>query len=400
MVKQKAITVNIINRNYPPAAGITGESAAELAAHLVRKGMIVNIVCVDLQDKGKVNEGEDVNIFSIKTFYSGKQKILRLLSSLFEGYRLVRRSKKLAPDVTICMTDPPLLNVWAALLLGKKQKWILWSMDLYPEAFAAGNLIRPSNFIYKYIDRIVTRRTPSYVISLGPCQKDYLQKKYKLAASSFTQLPCGIYEHKNGEQELLQKIPSWAADRNKIYLGYCGNLGEAHSLDFLCAIVNNLDPEKHALILAVYGINAKKITDFASGRPGITILPVVQRSEMNFIDVHLASLKDNWTNVCVPSKSVSSVCSGSAFLYNGETLSDNWVLLENAGWLISGKDMDTAAKDFFEQLNSKTITDKKKEAVKIAQNLIAMKAQAFDDISTSIQGWCNKRTTSQVNLTI
>lgn len=401
MDKQKAITVNIINRNYPPAAGITGESASELAAYLIEKGINVNIICVDIPYKKQLDgRQEEANIFSIKTFYSGKHKLLRLLSSLFEGYRLIRQSKQLTPDITICMTDPPLLNVWAAYLLRKKDNWVLWSMDLYPEAFAAGNLISTNNFVYRFIDRIVTRYKPVHIISLGPFQTNYLLNKYQTSVS-FTQLPCGIHAHNSAESDAEQSTPpSWAQERDKIYLGYCGNLGEAHSLEFLYAVVDNLDAKKHTLILAVYGINAQELIDYASGQPGVIILPVVQRAEMKFIDIHLATLKNNWTNVCVPSKAVSSVSAGAALLYNGDETSDNWELLKKAGWLISDKDPNTAIRTFFGQLNKETIAERKAEAAKLAEGLLEMKKQAFDDIYVKLMNWSSKKIAAGMSSTV
>jgi hypothetical protein len=379
MDKQKTVTVNIINRNYPPGAGITGESAAELAEYLAGKGIKVNVICVDGPVQHDSKDGPSITAYSVKTFYSGKIKVLRLLSSLFEGYSLVRRSKKLSPDITICMTDPPLLNMWAALLLGKKHRWVLWSMDLYPEAFVAGRLINASNFLYKQIDKIVTRNIPSYIISLGPVQASYLRNKYR-ADIDVVHLPCGIYRQANGSPEPVTEAPAWAEDRSKIYLGYCGNLGEAHSPEFLRAVIEQLDPEKHRLILAVYGIHAGNMIEFAKDRPGVTVLPVVKRPEMKYIDVHIASLKSEWTNVCVPSKAVSSICSGAALLFNGIADSDNWVLLEDAGWRVSDASLQTEVKAFFEQLDSAAIAERKMKAARLADELLVMKTKAFDDI--------------------
>jgi hypothetical protein len=186
------ITVNIINRNYPPSKGGTGAAAAELAAYLCEKGFVVNVIHVDTFYDGGDNEKVPVgNIFKVDTFYTGKNKFLRLVANLAEGYLLVKASKKCPCDVTICMTDPPLLNLWAALLL-RKRKWMLWMMDLYPEAFVSAGLVSSNNFFYKTINRWLLKGAPQHIIALGPVQKQYLQAKYGDNILSYSLLPAGI----------------------------------------------------------------------------------------------------------------------------------------------------------------------------------------------------------------
>ncbi|MDR0565851.1 MAG: hypothetical protein LBG47_02245 [Prevotellaceae bacterium] len=180
-------------------------------------------------------------------------------------------------------------------------------------------------------------------------------------------------------------MPCWAADRSKVYLGYCGNLGEAHSLEFLYAIVDNLDADKFALILAPYGAKSGLLKKYAHGRRGVTMLPSIRRSHFRFIDIHLASLSKGWTNVCVPSKTVSSVCAGSAFLYFGDEHSDNWVMLHEAGWLLSwSENVEAGVKKFFADFRREELAQKKAAAQRIAAQLNAEKAKAFHEIANKI----------------
>jgi hypothetical protein len=380
MDRQEKITVNIINRNYPPGPGITGESANEFAGFLLQKNFTVNIIHVNaLYQGGGMLKAPVGNSFGIKTFYNGKGKIMRLLANVYEGWALIKKSKSLKPDITICLTDPPLLNMWASILLNKKSKWILWSMDIYPEAFLAANLITEKNIFFKKINKILIAKPPHYLIALGPYQSDYLIKKYSGNVSS-SLLPCGVYEDVNmaGAPE---EMPEWAADRSKIYLGYCGNLGEAHSLSFLRTVIDNIDTSKFSFIFSVYGKHAKELLEFAKDKPGVIILPSVKRTHLKFIDLHLASLKKQWINVCVPSKTVSSVCAGSVFLYHGFAASDNWELLQNAGWRIEpGNDAETQIKCFLKDITAQAILDKKTQALQVAKTLNAQHQQSFEDI--------------------
>jgi len=383
MAKQESVKVTIINRNYPPGQGITGESAAELAEFLIACGCQVNIVHINTKYKGgHLQIKAPGTVHRVHTFYSGKSKFLRLIANLYEGFRLVIKAKSIRSDMIICMTDPPLLNLWAALLLGRTQRWILWAMDLYPEAFVSAKLVSQQNPIYKIINKILLRNSPSCIINLGEFQKQSLQSKYG-GKIRYINLPCGIY-NKSDIENKNPKRPSWAEDNNKIYLGYCGNIGEAHSKEFLISVINHFDPSRYKLVLALYGTHAATLINYAKHKPGVIIVDNVNRSELGCIDIHLASLTQEWVNVSVPSKTVSSVCAGSAFLYNGVINSDNWALLQSAGWIIDTDDIDRDVKSFFYNLTIQNITQKKEAAKILASDLNELKSKAFFEIFNEI----------------
>ncbi|MDR2562569.1 MAG: hypothetical protein LBC98_01355 [Prevotellaceae bacterium] len=384
MDNTKKVRVNIVNRDYPPYKGITGESAAELAKYLIDAGIEVNVIHVDSSFQGKSGVVPAGNIFKVNTLYNGENKILRLFANLLSGYFLIRKSKKIPCDLTIVMTDPSLLNMWAALLL-KKRKWILWAMDLYPEAFAAWGLVSAKSFLYKWFYRLTVKNAPQAIISLGPLQTDFLKKRYNNKPICFFQIPCGIFDM---QHYAASEMPQWAADGSKIRLGYVGNLGAPHSLDFLYAIVDHLDTEKFKLVLSVYGYGEKvqSIKQYVNGKKGIEIIPPVKREHLKYIDIHLASLFPQCTHISVPSKTVSSVCAGSAFLYNGEAESDNWQLLQKAGWLITYTgDVEEDTDDFFQRFDTKELERKKETAKELAKTLNAEKMKVFQDLATYIQ---------------
>ncbi|MBS1588682.1 MAG: hypothetical protein JST52_03615 [Bacteroidetes bacterium] len=385
MAKQKALSVTILNRNYPPGKGITGESASDLAHFLTDRSVDVHVIHVDAAyDGGHHLDTSIGHVDTIHTFYNGKKKLFRLLANLYEGLALVLKARKHTPSVIICMTDPPLLNFWASLLLPKNKKWILWAMDLYPEAFISGKLVSEKNLFYRIIDRILKKNPPQHIISLGSYQSKLLQNKFNHTPAC-TILPCGIFD-KNDPKNKNGVLPTWAQQRHKIYLGYCGNIGEAHSTDFLLSVINHFNPEKFHLVLSLYGSNAKMVEEYAKDRAGISIVDSVKRGQLQYIDIHLASLTKDWVSVSVPSKTVSSVCAGSAFLYQGEQESDNWELLQNAGWIIdSALGLDEKVNYFLNSVTKESLELKKIAATKLATELNQLKLQAFNEIFLKIQ---------------
>jgi hypothetical protein len=388
MHKQKTVTVNIINRNYPPNTGVTAESAAELAAYLVANGLKVNIIYVDAgHQKSMARRNPPGTSYPIKTLNFGRHVALQLLGNLYESFRLLRKSRSLRPDVTICMTEPPLLNIIAAFFFKKSERWILWSMDLFPEGFSAGNIISENSRLYRFVDGAVRKNKPWHVISLGDHQIAYLKQKFG-NNTTFTKLPCGIYT----DNSTHEQVPAWATDRSKTILGYCGNIGQAHSDDFIMSVINSMNPDKFKLILALYGLKAKRVLDFAKGKPGVETVAFVERAELKYIDIHLSSLKREWVNISVPSKTVSSVCSGSAFLYHGCEESDNWSLLKEAGWRLPAENGNFVGflPAFFADVDH-TIHQKKIAASRLFTHLRKLKEDAFHDIHQRIMEICSSR---------
>lgn len=366
----------IINRHYPPNPGITGESAWDLAKYLIENhDAEIHIVHVNRSDDGGGQVRQPIGILhEIDTIYKGKNKFLRLFSGSLDGIMLVLKARKVAKGTIICMTSPPLLPFWASLFL---KNWVLWSMDLFPEGFVSAGTVRNSNPIYKFIFNRNYKKAPRHLISLGVNQGKYLENAYKKQIPT-TILPCGVlFHHENDFDQ-----PQWKKNDGKIYFGYCGNLGQAHSSDFLIHFINNFNPLTQHLILAVYGEKVEKVLKLAENKEGITILKNVPRSQLHFIDVHLVSLLNTWTHVAVPSKGISSICAGSTIIFCGNQASDTWQFLQKAGWLVEENDkIEQQVKAFIETISIEKVVQKREKAIQIDSKLKQMVVNAYEEIA-------------------
>jgi len=373
--------ITIVNRHYPPNVNITGENAWDLANYLIEKHNIeVAVVHIDRKYEGGGNKRQPVGtVYPLKTIYEGKNKFLRYISGILDGYNLINKAAELNNGPIIVMTSPPLLPMWASIILGKRKKeWILWSMDLFPEGFAASNEISPTNFLYKYALGQTYKNAPGKIIALGPQQKKVLELKYKKEIENVI-LPCGVFL----DQNKSENIPFWKNQADKIYLGYCGNCGIPHSVDFIKEVMDAINPNTQHLILAVYGTKAEQVLNHAKGKPGITILPNVPRNELHHIDVHLVTLVNSWTHIAVPSKAVSSVCSGATILFCGNKESDNWGLLEDAGWLVEDNSaLKQNVQRALASLNWEEIKIKKNNASRIAAELYSLIQKSYATIAS------------------
>lgn len=319
-------------------------------------------------------------IYKIKNIYNGKNKGARLFASLMEGFFMVRKARKISREgLIIVMTDPPFLGFWSSILL-RKRRWAHWSMDLYPEAFAAAKIVSSKNILYKGIKKLLANNLPHYLIALGECQRDYIVNEYKKSVHSII-LPCGI-----ARSSLAFATPFWR-HASKIILGYCGNLGEAHSSEFLMKIIDCFDPNKYILIISVYGAKSGEILNHARNKNGVILLDRIDRSHLSFIDVHLVSLRPEWNNICVPSKAVSAVCEGRALIFCGDKKNDIWHYLHDAAWFVyDGPELEERIGRLLAEISPDSLEKKKQAATRISENLLQMKEESFRGILSFIKG--------------
>lgn len=367
----------LINRNYPPHNGITGDSAHELSLYLNSQGILLDIVTLKSFYSGC---GSDLrtssnNIYRLKSLYNGKNKIIRLFSCFFEGWRLCRKAFFLKPSVIISMSDPPMLNFWVARIAKKmKIPWIYWSMDLYPEAFASSYLITEKNLFFRFFINYLTKYPPFGLISLGYNQSIHIQKSIGQIPHKVV-LPCGI----NETYENFDDIPKWKKKNKKVIIGYVGNLGEAHDASFVISVINKIDPKRHVFILSVYGSKSKPLLEFAQKKQGVFILKTVPTYHLKFIDIHVVTLMPKWTNVCLPSKAYSAVSQGCCLLLNCSRGSDLFIELKAASWFFEYNDHKSLEK-LFQNMSVEQINKKKLSAISLAENLQDIKKKAFDQI--------------------
>ena len=374
---EKSIT--IVNRHYPPNLNVTGENVWDMAKSLIEEHNIsVNIVHVDREYTGGGIKREPVGIIhKVKTIYSGENQFLRYLAGLWDGYFLIRRAKALQKGPIIVLTSPPLLPMWASILL-KNNDWILWSMDLFPEGYAAIGTIQKSNWLYKKLIGLTYKNKPGKIIALGPNQKKYIEANYNSNLEGVI-LPCGVFS----ENKKMSDLPAWKKDTSKTYIGYLGNCGIPHSPSFVKAAMDAINPSKQKMILVVYGVHAEELKKYAKDKDGIIIMDNVPRNELNHIDIHLVSLLNSWTHVAVPSKAVSSVCSGSAILFCGNKESDSYALLKEAAWQVDEDNtMKEKIKTLFDSISIEEIEIKKQKALNISSNLSTLVKGSYDEIAT------------------
>ena len=375
--------ITFITRHYPPNPNINGESVRDMVKYLEEEWAVESrVICIDrgFEGGGEIRASAGI-VTRIRTPYEGKNPLLRFIAFLYDGYALARTARRAGGKWLICTTSPPLLPLWVSRLCKRRVSWVLWSFDLFPEGFKASGQIGERNVLYRWAKRLSYKWAPSMLIALGPMQAQYLQQQYGTRIPVHI-LPCGLLFY----QDRSEARPAWYGE-DRIYFGYCGNLGDPHNPEFLKAVIDHIDPERHRLVLAIYGNQADAVKKYADGKPGIILVDRVPRNQLHFIDVHLVTLRDSWTHVAVPSKAVSAVSLGCPILFCGSSHSDNWYMLKEAGWLIPENDeMPTSVKKLMDKLDRAEIEDKKQRAATLNGQLKEGFMKSYADIARRFGG--------------
>lgn len=375
-MKKKVV---ILEKYSPFHTAITGRSVRSLADFLFNAGIEVQTISIDASYKGVKGSKMELpyRVKELMGLYNGNNKPLRLLAGLLDGFRMVIYACTIKADVQIVLTNPPLINMWAVLFKPfLRGRLVFWTMDLYPDAFYSARLVNEKNLLFRFVQSIVYEHTPDFMIVLGGQQYRYLSDKYKKEIPHVV-FPCGINSiGKKGA------VPWWREKyKDKIILCYAGNLGEAHDNRFLIELMEQLDPKRFMLLLALYGAKAKVVLEMAKSQSGVEIVDYVTSNDLSYIDINIASLLSTWNNVCVPSKVVSAICAGTPVLYNASEDSEGYKMFSEALWLIpDDSDYHCMVSHFYKELNLETIDRKKQAALEYARQLLLVQDNAFQKI--------------------
>jgi hypothetical protein len=386
------VKVALLNSYYPPDAAITGESLAELVSHLrsrdPRLEMRVYAGAASYGIGEKTGTDTDVEIVRIGPARRYRGKLGRLAQSVSVGRKMADEALAWA-DVIVSMTDPPLLGLWIGRGRARAKRdirWIEWTMDLFPEAFASAKLVRTSNPIYRLISASQRKHASDAYVCLGEAQSSALERIRGVRRPTVV-FPCGIVDPPAARTD----VPSWRQHEHRVVIAYAGNIGEAHCPHFLPALVEAANPDRFAFVFALYGLHAPKIRERLRDRANIHWVDRLGHTELVHADVHAASLHPDWTHTCVPSKAVTTVCLGRPLLFAGASQSDTAGMLGPASWILpvprDGQyDRHLINSILDEVADPKELSLKVREAQSLADELRARKNQALADIGDLVVG--------------
>jgi colanic acid biosynthesis glycosyl transferase WcaI len=252
------------------------------------------------------------------------------------------RPRKSQPDVLVIGTDPVLsvLVAWPYKLLQPQVKIAHWCFDLHPESAVADGVLSAASPLLRLLEPLLRRAYEScdLIADLGPCMRAQLER-YGHRAARATLVPWALEESAVAappDPEVRRQLFGDAS----LALLYSGNYGRAHDHESFLALARALDHERVRLCFAVRGNRADELRRAAAGVSNVGFAGFVPQSEigrhLGAADIHLASLKPEWTGLVVPSKFFGSLALGRPVLFAGarDSAIARWIEAHKVGWVL------------------------------------------------------------------
>ena len=258
------------------------------------------------------------------------------------------------PDVIVVGTDP-VLAVLIARAVKRVRPGVLiahWCFDVYPEAAVVEGMLAEGGAPARLLSRLMgsAYRACDLVADIGPCMRELLDT-YGHGARRATLTPWALVE----PPEVARPDPE---TRRALFgdaplgLLYAGTFGRAHAHEDLLALARRLRDDDVGFCFGVRGNRASALraavtaddrnVRFAGFAPEAEL-----ERRLGAADVHLASLRSDWTGVVVPSKFFGSLAMGRPVIFAGSRRSSiaRWIEQHGVGWVLDAGSIDAVAAD-------------------------------------------------------
>ena len=256
------------------------------------------------------------------------------------------------PDVLVVGTDPVLAVLVAAVVrrLRPSVKIAHWCFDVYPEAPIAEGMLAADGVPARVLERLLAPayRACDLVADIGPCMRELLDA-YGHDARRVTLTPWALVE----PREVVRPDPDTRRalfGEARLGLLYAGTFGRAHAHEDILALGRALRDDGVGLCFGVRGNRVAALE--ASVRPDDTnvrfagFAPEAElERRLGAADVHLASLRHDWTGIVVPSKFFGSLSIGRPVVFSGSRRSSiaRWIEEHGVGWVLDQDSLPAVA---------------------------------------------------------
>jgi glycosyltransferase involved in cell wall biosynthesis len=268
------------------------------------------------------------------------------------------------PDVIVVGTDP-VLGVLVARVVRRLRpsiKLAHWCFDLYPEAAIAEGMLPSGGAAARALAHLLAPayRACDLVADIGPCMRERLDAYGHGARSrrgtppyprAVTLTPWALVEPPapvTADPEARRELFGDAA----LGLLYAGTFGRAHAHEAILALARQLRGDDVRFCFGVRGNRAAALREavrdddtnvrFAGFAPEAEL-----ERRLGAADVHVASLRRDWTGIVVPSKFFGSLSMGRPVVFAGSRRSSiaRWIEEHRVGWVLDDGSLPEVAAD-------------------------------------------------------
>jgi colanic acid biosynthesis glycosyl transferase WcaI len=279
-------------------------------------------------------------------------RVLNSMWMIAAWSRIVLRARRSLPDVLVVGTDPALGILVAPLvkLLRRRVRIAHWCFDLYPEAPVSDGLLRDGSLAVRALRSLLRTayRSCDLIADIGSCMRDRLAE-YDPACRRVTLVPWALREPPapaRCDPEMRRRLFGGAA----LGLLYSGNFGRAHSCHEILELARRLRGESITFCFGVRGNRAREVASAVGpDDANVALVDFGPESELEerlaAADIHLVSLREDWTGVVVPSKFFGSLAVGRPVMFAGSRRSAvaRWIEEHEVGWILDQRSLPTVA---------------------------------------------------------
>ncbi len=250
-------------------------------------------------------------------------------------------TRRRAPDVVIVGTDPVLAVSLAGPLrrLRPRTRIAHWVFDVYPEAAVADGVLAPRAALASTLARAARSgyRACDLIVDLGPRMRERLEA-HPSSARRVTIPPWALLEPDGMASPDAATRAALFGEDVALGLLHSGSFGRAHDSDQLAALAARLAGTRVRVCFAGRGHRIDALRARARGAIRVADFCAEQELErrLTAADVHLVSLRREWSGLVVPSKFFGALAAGRPVVFAGPATSDlgRWIRDFQVGWVM------------------------------------------------------------------
>jgi glycosyltransferase involved in cell wall biosynthesis len=159
-------------------------------------------------------------------------------------------------------------------------------------------------------------------------------------------------------EEPDEPLPIAFAERSEVFgetalaLLYSGSFGRAHSYTELLDLAELLNPHNARLVFSVRGKRQEELRAAVMQRGAdVTFIPFASADKLKqrlaCADIHVVTLRSDWTGMVVPSKFFGALAAGRPILFVGSLDSSlaRWIKQFQIGWVLTSSNLQQVAEE-------------------------------------------------------
>jgi hypothetical protein len=282
---------------------------------------------------------------------------------MIAAWSLMALDPRIRPDVIVVGTDPilSLVIVLPWRLLRPRVRVAHWCFDLYPEAAIAAGLIDQSSWLNGAIRQVLSWSYArcNLIVDIGICMRRRLDA-YGSSARKETIAPWALVEP--AEPATADPTERQILFRDaRIALLYSGNFGQAHSWQGIPELAEALYQRGGKIVFSVRGNAVEALRKaMQESHAAVDFAPFasdeVLQTRLGSADVHIVSLREEWTGTVVPSKFFGALAIGRPVLFLGspDSAIARWIEEFQVGWVLTRENLSMVVRDIVLSLQPAT----------------------------------------------